>query len=118
MDTKNAFFDPADMLDTFMNDEKTALSLLSRFIERTKNQLESFPAFESASDWKSARRNAHMIKGAALTMGGSELGEAAGILEHAIINNARDDINTAYIKTCKAFDNFKREAEAYILSRS
>ena len=110
-------FDAAGMLDTFMNNEKAALPLLSRFIERTRGQLEKFPALKEADNWESARREAHTIRGAALTMGGTELGNAAGCLEQACVNADKAAVDAAFPSVCEAFANFKREAESYILSR-
>jgi CheY-like chemotaxis protein len=115
---KNSVFEAADMLDTFLNNEKTALPLLSRFIERTKSQLENIPDLEKTGDWEVIRNNAHMISGASLTMSGSELGNAAALLEQAAEKMSKSEVNAAYIAVNKAFADFKREAEAFISSRS
>ena len=116
--SKNDVFDAADMLDTFMNNEQAVLPLLSRFIKRTQDQVENFPALEKAADWETARREAHMIKGAALTMGGSELGKAAALLEKIYKDNTMDKAEAAYLVLCKAFDSFRKEAEAFLRERS
>ena len=107
-------FDVPGVLDTFMNNKAALLSLLSRFIERTKVQLVKLPELEKAADWESAFREVHMIKGAAFTMGGAELGKAATILEKAYKNAAKDDLEKAYFLLCKAFDSYKEEAEEFI----
>lgn len=115
-------FNAAEMLDTFMNNEQAALPLLSRFLQRTQRQIEHFPALETAADWETARREAHMIKGAALTMGGLELGRAAAGLEQSCIDaaqrTARDEMNAAYLSLCETFESFKKAAEAFLYSRS
>jgi HPt (histidine-containing phosphotransfer) domain-containing protein len=87
-------------------------------LERTKGQLEKIPDLENADDWDSIRKDAHLIKGAAFTMSGSELGKAAALLEQASLKAARDEVKTAYLMLCKAFDRFNKEAQAYISSRS
>jgi CheY-like chemotaxis protein/HPt (histidine-containing phosphotransfer) domain-containing protein len=117
-DTKDYVFDAKNMLDTFLNNEEIALPLLSRFIERTKGQIKNFPALEKKEDWDNAYRDAHLIKGAALTMGGSELGKAALILEQAVKAAKIDEIDAAFIELRKAFKRFKKEAEMFLSSRS
>ena len=114
----SAVFNITGMLESFMNDEKAALPLLSRFIERTHLQLENIPALKEAGDWESARRDAHTIRGAAFTMGGMELGNAAANLEMACKNASAEETDIAYPLVLKAFLRFKKEAEEFILSRS
>ena len=111
---KSIIFDPTVMLGNFMNNEEVVLPLLSRFIERTYNQIQNFPTLESVGDWKSARYDTHMIKGAALTMGGPELGKAAARLESACINADVEEIKTAFPLLCEAFNIYKEEAEKFI----
>ena len=112
--TDTAVFDTKHMLDTFMNEKELTLSLLSRFLERTQAQIDTIWESNKTKDWETGRREAHTIKGAALTMGGAELGAAALRLELAFKNIDKGEIETAYPIIQKAFDNFKKEAEAYI----
>ncbi|MDR0496610.1 MAG: response regulator [Treponema sp.] len=114
--TKHSVFDAAEMLDTFMNNKAAAMPLLSRFIKRTRDQLEELPELERNANWEAARREAHMIKGAALTMSGVELGKAAAHLEEAYNSIEKDDIETARLGVCKAFDDFRKEAENFLAS--
>jgi HPt (histidine-containing phosphotransfer) domain-containing protein len=107
-------FDAAGMLDAFMGDEEMALPLLIRFIERTQSQLDGIPGLEKAEDWEGARREAHMIKGAAYTMGGKDLGKAAERLELAFKNMDRGEMKAAYPPVQEAFVRFKTEAEEFI----
>ena len=111
-------FDPAAMLKTFMNEKELTLSLLSRFIERTKSQIESILEYINTGDWENARIEAHTIKGAALNMSGTELGEAALRMEKASRNIDRNGMEAAYPILKAAFSNFKKEAESYIQSTS
>ena len=117
-ETKNSVFNAIEILDTFMNNEKTVISLLSRFIERTREQLEKIPVLENTGNWEKAKKEAHLIKGAAMTLAGSELGNAAARLEQAAGKAARDEVKTAYRATCEAFVRFKKEAEEFISTRS
>jgi len=112
-----AAFNPKEMFNAFMNEEKTALPFLSRFIERTRNQLENFPVLKASGDWTNARREAHTIKGMASTMGGKELGKAAGVLELACINASVEEVDAAYPRVLEAFAKYKTEAEEFILNR-
>ena len=111
-----AVFNPAEMLNTFMNEKELTLSLLSRFLERTEIQIKNILEFKNAKDWENARMEAHAIKGAALTMSGKELGELAFRLEQAFRNIDRDEMEAAYPLIKTAFRNYKKEAEIYIKS--
>lgn len=114
---KSSAFNASEMLDTFMNDEEAVLPLLARFIKRTQDQLNGFSALEENPDWENSRREAHMIKGAAFTMGGSDLGKTAAILEQICKNKEKDKVQTAHTDVCKAFDSFRKEAEEFLRSR-
>ena len=109
-----AVFDADYMLSTFMNEKELVLSLLSRFLERTQMQIESIQKLIKTEEWEKARLEAHTIKGAALTMGGAELGEAAHRMELAFKNINRDEMEKGYPFLQKSFGSFKKEAEDYI----
>ena len=109
-------FNAAELLGNFMNEKEMVLPLLSRFIERTQAQFQEMPELEKAGDWENARRLAHMIKGAALTMGGKELGNAAARLEKAYKNIDENEIKAAFAPAHEAFNSFKKEAESFLLS--
>ncbi|MCL2318730.1 MAG: response regulator, partial [Treponema sp.] len=96
MQKPDLVFDSEGVLDTFMGDRGTLIPLLSRFVDRTGNQLKTFPDLEKAGDWESARREAHTIRGAAYTMGGAELAKAAARLEMAYKNIDRDEMEAAH----------------------
>jgi CheY-like chemotaxis protein len=111
-------FDLQEMLDTFMNNEEIVVPLLSRFIERTKIQIENIPILKEHGDWGSARLEAHTIKGAAKSLGGAELGDTAYRLETACKNADNAEMEAAYPLVCEAFERFKKEAEEYLRSKS
>jgi HPt (histidine-containing phosphotransfer) domain-containing protein len=110
-------FNAGEMLEIFMNEEEAVLPLLSRFIERTGQQLENFPVLKVSGDWAEARRNAHTIKGAAGTMGGSKLGKVAGVLEQSCIKASVEEAEANYRLVLEAFVKYKKEAEEFILNR-
>jgi HPt (histidine-containing phosphotransfer) domain-containing protein len=114
----DAIFSATELLDTFMNNKELACSLLERFMERTSGQIESLPALQALSDWETARREAHTIKGAALTLSGRELGKAAARLEIAFKNADLSEIEAASPQVTEAFARFKEDAGKFLLSRS
>jgi HPt (histidine-containing phosphotransfer) domain-containing protein len=107
-------FNAKEMLDNFMNETEIILPLLSRFIERTRSQLENFPVLKASGEWANARRDAHTIKGTASTMGGAKLGKAADALEKACINASAEEAETAYSRILETFTKYKKEAEEFI----
>ena len=108
-------FDAKTVLANFLNDRETVLSILARFIDRTQNQIDNFMNLVKAGDFESARRDAHSIKGSALTMGGSDLGKAASRLELAFINNSlKEEIDAAFSALCETFKSFKNKAEEFM----
>jgi len=114
--SSTSVFNAADALDSFMNNEETLKSLLYRYILRTEEQLSLIADKEKNRDWDGIRKEAHLIKGAALTLSGSELGHAASILEKAAKDAVKDEIEIAILSLNKAFERFKTEAEKFILS--
>ena len=111
-----SYFNAVHMFETFMGEKKLALSLLSHFLERTNDQIESIRCNINGEAWEKARIEAHTIKGAAFTMGGTELGNAASRLEKALKNIERDAMEAAYPVLKDIFACFKKEAEDYIKS--
>jgi HPt (histidine-containing phosphotransfer) domain-containing protein len=109
-------FNLKELRESFMNNDEIACSLLLRFIERTSRQIEDIISLRKAGDWETARREAHTIKGASLTLGGRELGNAAGRLELAFKNVDHSEMEAAYNPVKEAFDRFKICAEDFIKS--
>jgi CheY-like chemotaxis protein/HPt (histidine-containing phosphotransfer) domain-containing protein len=107
-------FDKADLLETFMDDEKMAKSLLSQFVTRTVEQLEALPSLIEAEDWETAYRNLHTVKGSSLTLGGRELGKAAAKLEAAYKNIDKMEMDAALPPFTRAFSRFREAVEKYL----
>jgi CheY-like chemotaxis protein len=106
-------FDPAELMKTFMDNDEAAVSLLGRFLERTALQVETLPILKETEDWDTARREAHMIKGAAYTMSAQELGKTAARLEEAFKNRDLSEMEAAYPLLKDAFERFKKEARDF-----
>jgi CheY-like chemotaxis protein len=115
--TGNAVFSSAEVLDTFLDNAGMAFSLLEHFLERTKGQIEGFPILLAAEDWEAAGREAHTIKGAALTLSGRDLGKAAARLEAACRNTDRPETEAAYKEVQEAFARFSAEAGEFLKTR-
>jgi CheY-like chemotaxis protein len=107
-------FDAGKMLEAFMDNKEATTPLLAHFLKRTEGQIANFPVLEKAGDWETARRDAHMIKGVSLTMGGEKLGKAASRLEQAYVSRQKEEIGAAYPLVCEAFKAYKKEAEEYL----
>jgi signal transduction histidine kinase/DNA-binding response OmpR family regulator/HPt (histidine-containing phosphotransfer) domain-containing protein len=107
-------FDVADLMETFMDNEETAKTLLSHFIERTESQIAAIPGCAGREDWETAYREAHTVKGSSLTMGGRELGKAAARLELACKNKDKPEMTAALPPVTEAFARLKTAVEAYL----
>jgi CheY-like chemotaxis protein len=107
-------FDTEDMLETFMGDGEAARSVIVQFLERSAGQIAAIPALTDREDWEGAGREAHTIKGSALTLGAKELGKAAARLEAAFRNTDREEMRAAYPPVAEAFGRFAAAAEGYL----
>jgi HPt (histidine-containing phosphotransfer) domain-containing protein len=92
-----------------------AKSMLTRFMDHTEAQINTtIPKSMEDEDWETAMREAHTIKGSALTMSGRELGDAAARLERAYKAVDRAEMAAALPPLAEAFTRFKAAAGAYI----
>jgi CheY-like chemotaxis protein len=107
-------FDSAELLDTFMNEGELARSMLSRFLERTGPRLEAVPGLWEGGDWETARREAHTIRGSALTLGAMALGEASRRLEAALLAGKGPEAEAAYPPVRTAFEDLRKAAEPFL----
>jgi CheY-like chemotaxis protein/HPt (histidine-containing phosphotransfer) domain-containing protein len=106
-------FSREELLDTFMNDEKTARSLLDRFVRRSAGEIRTLPGLVEDRRWEEAYRMVHTIKGTAMTLSGMELGKAAGRLGRAL--QEEDPQSAALFPPLrKAFDRFQNAVEAWL----
>jgi HPt (histidine-containing phosphotransfer) domain-containing protein len=97
-------------METFMDNADIIRSLLIRFIERTREQIaDDIPRSMEAGNWEDARREAHTIKGSALTLAAGELGQAAARLELAFKNVDEAEMNAARPLLEDAFTRFETE---------
>jgi CheY-like chemotaxis protein len=111
---ENEIFDKEYLIDSFIDDMEIAKSLLAQYLERTESQIEFLPSLIEKGDWERARREAHTIKGSALTVGGRELGKTAGILESACMNGDTSSAMSAMSPALNAFKRFKVAVKKYL----
>jgi signal transduction histidine kinase/DNA-binding response OmpR family regulator/HPt (histidine-containing phosphotransfer) domain-containing protein len=108
-------FNRAELRETFMGNTEMVQSLLIHFIERTGEQIASgIPHSMADEDWETARREAHTIKGSALTLAAGELGQTAARLELAFKNIDQAEMTAAFPLLETAFTRFETEARRYL----
>jgi HPt (histidine-containing phosphotransfer) domain-containing protein len=107
-------FNAPDMIDTFMGNTEMAVNLLARFLERSEQQIKAIPELRAAEDWPTAQREAHTIKGSALTMSAKDLGQKAARLEKAFKNLDFSEIDAAWPPVEEAYGRLKAVAEKWI----
>ena len=116
-DQKNAqVFSKEELLDTFMQNEEGAKSLLVLFLKRSNEQLKTLPGLTKKKEWKEAHRFVHSIKGSARTLSGMELGNAAAVMEKAFKQIDLQKIESSMPILYKAFQRFQSAAEEYLQS--
>jgi PAS domain S-box-containing protein len=79
----NPVFDKAALMGRVMGDEELLKVVILAFLEDLPKQFEALKAFLEAGDAPGAERQAHTIKGAAGSIGGEALREAASEIEKA-----------------------------------
>jgi HPt (histidine-containing phosphotransfer) domain-containing protein len=98
-----------------MDNTEMIRSLLTKYIERTREQLTvEIPQSIEAGDWEAARREAHTIKGSALTLAAKELGQGAARLELACKRIDQAEIAVALPPLDAAFSRFEAEVRRYL----
>jgi CheY-like chemotaxis protein/HPt (histidine-containing phosphotransfer) domain-containing protein len=107
-------FNPADLLDTFMDNTDMVKSLLGRFLGRTKEQVESMEKLLTTEAWEELRHEAHTIKASSLTLSGKELGESAAALELAARNRDAPKIQAAYSLLKETFPRFEQAVSRFL----
>jgi CheY-like chemotaxis protein/HPt (histidine-containing phosphotransfer) domain-containing protein len=110
---KAGIFNYAEVLDTFLGEEEAVKNLLVKFMERSEEQVSAILDNIKTSDWETGRRNAHTIKGSALTLAARELGACAARLEIAFKEQNQVEAEAAYPPLVSAYTRFKTEAEKY-----
>lgn len=100
----------AELLDTFMGKWDIVLPLLRRFMERTEVQIAGLPTLLRREDWEVLRREAHTIKGSALNLRASDLGNRAAVLENAAKDQNREASGVALRGLGPAYNRFKQAA--------
>ncbi len=88
----NTVFDLPGLIETFLGQRETVLSLVKRFIDKTRSQLPELHNAAMSGDTKTMREIAHSIKGASWNMTAKQLGDMAFEIESA---SKQDDLEGA-----------------------
>ncbi|MCA1949213.1 MAG: response regulator, partial [Treponema sp.] len=110
----NHILDTEQLLANFFGNRESVQKLLARFMERTEAELASLPELIKKEDWETARREAHTIKGSALNLAATELGQSAAQLELDIKDRKLEDIPADLAALNGAYERFKPIAEHFI----
>jgi HPt (histidine-containing phosphotransfer) domain-containing protein len=76
-------FERAALLECLMDDEELAGKVIAGFLDDMPGQIEKLRRCLDVSDAPGAERQAHLLKGAAATVGGEALRALAGEMEKA-----------------------------------
>jgi len=109
-------FSREDILDTFMQNIDSAKTLLTRFLERSAEQINALPGLVKEENWEEAYRFAHSIKGSSRNLSGMELGDIAAALESAYKEKDMQKIEASLPILHEKFERFKSAAEDFIKS--
>jgi PAS domain S-box-containing protein len=106
-------FDWDSVLDTFLGQKETVVSLLSRFSAKATGQLVQLREALAAKDFVLFRETAHSIKGAAWNLSARRLGDAAYEAETAGKNGDADAAEAAVDKVDAELEAFLAAIEPY-----
>ena len=102
-------FDREGMLERLMNDEEMARVVIEIFLDDMPCQIDSLRRYLDASDASGAARKAHLVRGAAATVGGEALCALACEMEKAgkagdlgFVAARMDDLERQFLRLKKA----------------
>ncbi len=107
-------FDWEGVLDTFLGQRDTVVSLLKKFRESASRQLGELIEAEAAKDYPRFREIAHSLKGASWNLAARKLGDAALAAENAGREADAQAAAAALRRLKPAFAAFLAATEAYI----
>jgi HPt (histidine-containing phosphotransfer) domain-containing protein len=107
-------FDWEGVLDTFLGQKETVVSLLGRFTEKAVSQIEELREAKAAKDFSRFREAAHSMKGAAWNLSARRLGDAAHLAETAGRNGDAEAATTSFEAVVTALEAFRKAVQPYI----
>ncbi len=105
---KTEAFDFTAAIDNFMGKKELLVSLVTKFIANTANQIDSIETAIASGDVEKVRMEAHSIKGAAWNLTAKRLGDAAQLIEKAASEGRKDSITLDLSNLKKAFAEFRK----------
>jgi CheY-like chemotaxis protein/HPt (histidine-containing phosphotransfer) domain-containing protein len=94
-------------LDAFMNQPEVVSRVVSKFVDRTAEQIEELRGQIDAGDFENARIVAHTIKGGSWNLEARRLGDAAARLEETTRNEDADGSRREYDRVAAEFDQLR-----------
>jgi signal transduction histidine kinase/DNA-binding response OmpR family regulator/HPt (histidine-containing phosphotransfer) domain-containing protein len=107
-------FDWKSVLDTFLGQKDTVLSLLSRFLDKVDQQEAELKVALEAKEYNHFREVAHSIKGAAWNLSARKLGDAALLAETAGRNSDGPGAEAAMHELTAALMAFRAVMQQYL----
>ena len=104
-------FDLDEVVETFLGNRETVLSLVSRFIPKAEAQWIRLSEAAKAGDWQTVQETAHSIKGAAWNLSAKRLGNAAKTIEDASREGQGDLVENGLPVLREALGELKAAAE-------
>lgn len=95
-----------------MNDIDTARSLMSEFLDQTREHIILLERDIGDGELQAIRQTAHLIKGSALNVTARQLAACALYLEQNAETATRDDLHKALIELQQAFSRVEKESVA------
>jgi PAS domain S-box-containing protein len=109
-----AVFDWDGVLDTFLGQRETVVSLLGRFTEKASAQLRELEDALADGDYSRFRETAHSLKGASWNLSARGLGDAALSAETAGRDADADAAAKAVVRVSQALEMFIRASAPYV----
>jgi signal transduction histidine kinase/DNA-binding response OmpR family regulator len=109
-----SIFDFHAAVDIFLGNKQTVISLLGKFINRTKKSIQSIDEAVLANDLESVAREAHSIKGSAWNICAKPLGDAAAELERLAKDGVTEGMEERIGILRGSFFDFAQQAQYYV----
>ncbi len=103
-------FDWDGVLDTFLGQQATVVSLLGRFIDKSTSQLGELREASESHDFTRFREVAHSIKGAAWNLSARRLGDAALMAEMAGKDGDAEGAAKSLVEVSASLEAFRKAA--------
>ncbi len=108
---QSEMFDLAAVRKRLMGDEELLKTIILLYLENTPKHIASLGDALAANDAKSARMNAHSIKGSSIQVGALLIYSCAAELEELAFDGRLDEMRPLYITLAGMFEDFENNDE-------